>query len=96
MYRIKHIPTGLFYKPIAGTQTNLSKHGKIYATEGHAKSSYGSSKSIRIYAKEGSVLYRNICEKVDFQKSYNYSDYNKKMHCDAPISEWIIEKVKIQ
>lgn len=28
-YRVKHIPTGLYYKP---GETNLSKNGKIYQT----------------------------------------------------------------
>lgn len=30
-YRIKHKPTGLYYKPLA-RGTNLSKQGKIYVT----------------------------------------------------------------
>lgn len=29
-YRIKHIPTGLYYKP--STDTNLTKRGKAYTT----------------------------------------------------------------
>lgn len=30
-YKIRHIPTGLFYKPsIHGSKLNLSKHGKVY------------------------------------------------------------------
>jgi len=34
MYRIKHIPTGLYFKPATGriwSKTNLSKLGKVYA-----------------------------------------------------------------
>lgn len=29
-YRLKHIPTGLYYKPLEGGSSNLSKRGKIY------------------------------------------------------------------
>lgn len=31
-YRIKHIPTGLYYKPGV---SNLSKNGKVYMTSGN-------------------------------------------------------------
>lgn len=31
-YRIRHIPTGLYYKP---GETNLSKTGKVYMTSGN-------------------------------------------------------------
>lgn len=31
-YRIKHIPTGLYYKP---GEVNLSKNGKVYMTSGN-------------------------------------------------------------
>lgn len=36
LYRLKHIPTGLYYKPIGGSYSNLSKRGKIYQTSTNA------------------------------------------------------------
>jgi hypothetical protein len=96
MYRLKHIPTGLFYKPVGGTQSNLSKLGKVYSREANAKASYGHAKSIRVYVKEGSKLHRDICDKLKFEKAYNYNNWNKNMFCDTPISDWIIEELKIQ
>lgn len=32
MYRIKHIPTGLYYQPRKYRGNNLSKNGKVYHT----------------------------------------------------------------
>lgn len=32
-YRVKHIKTGLYYKPSASGSNNLSRTGKIYATK---------------------------------------------------------------
>lgn len=32
MYRIKHKPTGLYFRPLKGSYTNLDTKGKIYDT----------------------------------------------------------------
>lgn len=32
MYKVKHIPTGLYYQPVTSSGTNLGKKGKIYET----------------------------------------------------------------
>ena len=38
-YKIKHKPTGLFYKPSRHrNKSNIGKNGKVYATKGSVKS----------------------------------------------------------
>lgn len=33
MYRIKHKPTGLYFRPLRGKYSNLDSKGKIYSTD---------------------------------------------------------------
>lgn len=49
LYKLKHIPTGLYYQPVKGSYgngTNLSKRGKIYQTKANAL--IGNSNTITI------------------------------------------------
>lgn len=50
-YKIKHVPTGLYYKPALGIlyKTNLSKKGKVY--------------SINLLARMSDPVYLHITEK---------------------------------
>lgn len=40
MYRLKHIPTGLYYRPRTQYTSNLSKNGKVYSGGTHGLSSF--------------------------------------------------------
>lgn len=55
-YRIKHIPTGLYYKPSNGV-SNLSTKGKVYMTNncGLSNNDYGLHCSVK---KESSIIKR--------------------------------------
>lgn len=39
IYKLKHLPTGLFYQPVTGRwskqKTNLSKNGKLYSAKNY-------------------------------------------------------------
>lgn len=41
IYKILHVPTGLYYKPISNmSRSNLSKRGKLYIKEPEIKTKY--------------------------------------------------------
>lgn len=52
-YRIKHIPTGLYYKP---GEVNLSKTGKVYQTAGNILT-YVSRDVVLVEVRKGSKIY---------------------------------------
>lgn len=63
-YKLKHIPTGLYYKPFNGI-ANLSTMGKIYQTKTNILTigyySDGRPRSeIFLYFKENSQVYKKI------------------------------------
>lgn len=56
MYRIKHIPTGLYYQPRKYRGNNLSKNGKVY----HKRPIL--NKPITLVLHSGSRVYNEIKE----------------------------------
>lgn len=74
-FKIKHVPSGLFYQPHKHRGNNLSKNGKIYATEGFAKSSLKSNRmkpSIQL-DKDGRVhkIVKNMLSFRECKWTYN-------------------------
>jgi hypothetical protein len=90
-YRIKHTPTGLYYQPHKHRGNNVSKKGKIYHTEGNAKSSLSNNtKYLLIRVQENSTIHKYLIGKLDLEPvSWNYGE----LCCKTPISEWEIEKM---
>lgn len=92
MYRIKHIPTGLYYQP-KQSSGNLSKIGKIYGTLGYAKNSVGSSKKVTISVKINSAVYKQTKDLIKYTKStWSYNE----MYYNSDISEWEFEEYLIE
>lgn len=84
-YKLKHIPTGLYYKPVGGSISNLSKNGKIYQTKTNALFGNGDTITISITEKQYNdnkeifdslVIWKtrrqyNVrCNKIDFEIEY--------------------------
>jgi hypothetical protein len=61
-YRIKHIPTGLYYKP--SSDTNLTKRGKAYTTGGN----------ILTYCNTGYVHISLLLESEAYKEHKEYFD----------------------
>lgn len=92
MYRIKHIPSGLYYQPHKHRGNNLSKTGKIYARISYAKSAFKSAIG-DITLTKGSQVWK-ICEDKDLffeQKQYSFS--TPVMTVPSGEQNWKIEKI---
>lgn len=91
-YRIKHIPTGLYYRP--STDTNLTKRGKSYVTGGNiltcSKSEY-----IHISLRVESEAYKKNKEYFDplelYPNAYYKSSWRKLFR--IPINDFIKEEL---
>lgn len=78
MYKVRHIPTGLYYQPVTSSGTNLGKKGKIYETTSSCLS--GSEDYIMKMFQDGNTdydYYENdrhfIDEEEDVMKEYEWS-----------------------
>ena len=92
MYKLKHVPTGLYYQPHKHGGSNLSKRGKIYQTATHGLSSAFRSKdkTFSIYTQKDGVVYRQTKDILNYTEcrwSYN------QMIAETNVIDWIIEKI---
>ena len=71
-YRIKHIPSGLYYRP--STDTNLTKRGKAYTTGGNILT-YSHSEYIHISLRVESEAYKKNKEYFDPLELYPNAYY---------------------
>ena len=92
MYKLKHVPTGLYYQPHKHGGSNLSKRGKVYQTATHGLSTAykNDSKTFIIYVDKDSVVHRLSKDKLDYvEDRYSYN----QMKADTNISDWVIEEI---
>lgn len=89
-YRIKHIPTGLYYQPAKGG-SNLSEKGKVYLTNANPFSYNGGSDHILIDVKKSSKVHRLYIDKIP---ELHESHYNKSIvHGCVPKDKFEIEYI---
>lgn len=86
-YRIKHIPTGLYYKP--STRNNLSKNGKIYNTNNCVLAYHKNDPFITIAIMQNTTLDKQ-CGKLS--DNFGYNSYGKIFY-KVPRTEFEIEWV---
>jgi len=93
IYKLKHIPTGLYYQPHKHRGSNLSKRGKIYQTKTHGLSSEfrNKRKTFTVYCAKDSQVYKLAKDILNFE-DYKYS-YNQ-VKAETLVSDWIVEEIK--
>lgn len=92
MYRLKHVPTGLYYQPHKHRGSNLSKRGKIYQTATHGLSLpfKRPDRSFSVYCEKDSVVHKQTKDILNFTEckwSYN------QITAETNISDWMIEEI---
>jgi len=99
-YKLKHVPTGLYYQPHKHRGSHLSKRGKIYQTSVNILSiGYYSDSSKRdtlvILCEYGSQIYnltKDILNWSEPSRSY-YGNKSGQVKCTTLVSDWIKEKI---
>lgn len=90
-YKVKHVPTGLYYQPHKHGGSNLSKRGKIYQTARHGLSdAFRNHTSFKIYCAKYSLVYNltsHILNYTESKWSWN------QMVAETDIKDWIIEEI---
>ena len=104
IYKLKHIPTGLYYQPHKHRGSNLSKRGKVYQTATHGLSSSfrerdiykknnGKDKEFKftVYCAKDSQVHKqtvSILKWEDYKYSYN------QVKAETNLDDWKIEEIK--
>lgn len=93
IYRVKHLPTGLYYQPRKHDGSHLSKKGKIYQTKinGVFDSSNIKSGIVRVYSKKGNSIHKQTDGKLQWQVC-PWASYTVKV--DTLLSDWVVEEIK--
>lgn len=85
-YRIKHIPTGLYYKPGV---SNLSKTGKVYQTANNILT-YVCRGVVPVEVRKGSKIYEATKDKIQWESErFHYGCMAAKL----PITEFEKEEL---
>lgn len=100
MYKLKHIPTGLYYQPHKHGGSNLSKRGKIYQTNTHGLSSSFRMTKLNegdpkyqvfyVYAEKNSLIHKQLKDILIWEECRH--SYNQ-MQAETNLSDWIIEPI---
>lgn len=86
-YRIKHLPTGLYYQPVGGSGNNLSKKGKLYHQKTGANRVISGGKYVSLQAKKDSRVYKDTQNIIDWKDSWSQSS----VYFHSPVADWEIE-----
>lgn len=88
-YKLKHIPTGLYYQPQKYRGSNLSKLGKVYQTANHGLVSSFKKDEFYVYVHENSIIFKLLIEYAcELEKASGYKEYRlKTFKKDWEISE---------
>lgn len=95
IYKVKHLPTGLYFQPHKHGGSNLSRKGKIYQTATHGLSSAmrdnNKDRPFRIYVEKDSVVHRLTKDVLTYTEcKWAY----KQLGADTNVTDWVIEEIK--
>jgi len=92
MYRLKHIPTGLYYQPLKHRGSHLSKSGKIYQTNSNGIfTGLRAGLYLNVYAAKNSRIQKdtsNVLEWLEVSYASGYQVYAKTL-----ITDWVKENI---
>lgn len=85
-YRLKHVPTGLYYKP---GEVNLTKNGKVYQAEASALTYY-SYNYLFVSVRNGSKIHKATEGLIDWQPQRFAPDF---VQAKIPKNQFIKEEI---
>lgn len=90
-YKVKHIPTGLYYQPHKHRGSHLSKNGKIYQTNvnGVESGNYG-HKTFTVWCQKDSTIHKLTASVLDWTESrHSYG----QIKAETRFEDWIREEI---
>ena len=92
-YKIKHVPTGLYYQPHKFRGSHLSKKGKIYQSKTNGLSNHMNTGRDKFYVwcEVGSRVYKQTVDLLDWGNERNYR--RGQVQAVTYVKDWIIEEI---
>nr|DAG14335.1 MAG TPA: hypothetical protein [Caudoviricetes sp.] len=99
-YRLKHIPTGVYYQPHKHRGSNVSLNGKVYLNGTHGLSSAWTyskrypnntnSQLFSVFVEKGSRIHKFLEDKFTWSECrYSYG----QLKTETNVSDWEIEYI---
>lgn len=91
-YKLKHIPTGLYFQPHRHRGSHLSKNGKIYQTKTNGLSSAKKENrdTFQIMCEKNSRIHKSTMELLLWEEvSWAYN----QLKTSTRVSDWVIEEI---
>lgn len=90
-YRVKHIPTGLYFQPHKHRGSHLSKNGKIYQTPQNGLNTGVYNRTIfRVQCKKDSKVHKQTESILEWQKcSWAFG----QLYAETKFSDWEEEEI---
>ncbi len=90
-YKLKHVPTGLYYQPHKHRGSHLSKKGKIYQTNtnGVESGNYG-HKTFTIACEKGSTIHK-ITESILSRTEARWA--TNQLRVETNFEDWVREEI---
>lgn len=91
-YRLKHVPTGMYYQPQKHRGSHLSSKGKVYQTASHGLSERflkGEDYTFYVWAQENSQVHKKTMGVLNWESTNNY----REVKALVKVSDWIKEEV---
>jgi len=89
MYRMKHIPTGLYFQPCKHRSSHLSKNGKVYQTNTNGvEMNKGEHKTFDVWCQKNSRIHKETSAILNWESS-NYNE----MIAKTDFKDWIREEI---
>lgn len=90
-YKVKHVPTGLYYQPHKHRGSHLSKSGKIYQTNtnGVETGNYG-HKTFTVWCEKDSTIHKITKDILTWEQSR--SSYNQ-LKAETNFEDWVREEI---
>lgn len=96
-YKMKHIPTGLYFQPCKHRGSHLSKKGKIYQTDKHGVKTVSKSNIFTVFCQKNSQIHKTSSNVLNWVNSYNNSEVKAETNIDDWVKEYVnddtVEKV---
>lgn len=103
VYKLKHVPTGLYYQPHKHGGSNLSKRGKVYQTSTHGLSSAFRNRkyyeeryndythnTFNVYSSEDGIIYKMTKDILKWEVcKYSYN----QIVAETNLDDWKIEEI---
>lgn len=91
-YRLKHLPTGLYYQPHRHRGSNLSEKGKVYLSKGNALSPgrIRGHKTFSVWVDKNSRVHKLTKDKLEWtEDKYNYG----QLFAETNFNDWVKEEL---